>query len=213
MRIVATSDTHFPVDVKLIPDGDVFIHAGDLLSMGTPDEWNANLDWLTKLPHRTKLYVPGNHDFHVVLYPGPAVQQMREAGFIVLGLPNNEYQSVTLENGMSVLGLPYVKNLDRWCFNTTEQELHQNILSKMSKHDIIVSHSPIYGILDKEIRGNYTGFQEYTQYLITHNPKYWIHGHVHEQYGTATLGNTKIFNVSMCNRSKQHVHMPVIIDV
>ncbi len=30
MRLVATSDTHKKVDIAFIPDGDVFVHAGDI---------------------------------------------------------------------------------------------------------------------------------------------------------------------------------------
>ena len=68
MRIVATSDTHYPpfvrrLDMMLntvwdptipIPDGDVFIHAGDLMRMGYPDEWGPAVEWLARLPHKHK---------------------------------------------------------------------------------------------------------------------------------------------------------------
>ena len=37
-RIVATSDTHFPFSGDLIPDGDILIHAGDLMYYGDPGE-------------------------------------------------------------------------------------------------------------------------------------------------------------------------------
>lgn len=39
MRIVATSDTHFVPVQGWIPDGDVFVHAGDLMQDGYPSEW------------------------------------------------------------------------------------------------------------------------------------------------------------------------------
>lgn len=212
MRLVVTSDTHFPVDVNIIPDGDVFIHCGDLLSAGTPEEWYANLAWLKKLKHETKIIVPGNHDFHFNVYPGPAISEMKEIGFTVLGQPYNEFRSIKLPNGMSVLGLPYVKNLPRWCYNCDEEFMIKH-LKEQGGHDIIVSHAPLRGILDKEIRGNFTGFSAYHEYLYEHMPKYWFHGHVHEEYGHQHILDTHIYNVSMSNRNKQHVHPPVVLDI
>ena len=39
MRIVAVADTHtFEADLGTIPDGDVFVHAGDMLREGTLEE-------------------------------------------------------------------------------------------------------------------------------------------------------------------------------
>ncbi len=212
MRLVVTSDTHFPVDINFIPQGDVFIHCGDLLSAGTPEEWNANLPWLSQLKHKTKIIVPGNHDFHFNVYPGPAITQMREIGFIVLGQPYNEFQSIKLPNGMSVLGLPYVKNLPRWCYNADEQFMYKH-LREQSYNDIVVSHSPLRGVLDVDIKGDFTGFSAYHEYLQTHNPRYWFHGHVHEEYGHRKILGTDIYNVSMSNRSKQHVNPPIVLDV
>jgi Icc-related predicted phosphoesterase len=214
MRLVVTSDTHTPVDPSIIPDGDVFIHAGDLMSSGTPDEWRAALEWLSVLPHKTKIYVPGNHDFHLTLYPGPAVQDMREMGFVVLGLPNNhEYQSIKLPNGMTVLGLPYVKNLDRWCFNTTEEEIF-SLLHTTRRHDIVVSHAPVHGYLDHKIRGEYSGFQAYEEYLYETSPNYWFHGHIHEHQGeNIKLFNTEIYNVCMSDRFNKHTNLPLVLDI
>ena len=91
MRIVATSDTHHVVDVSTIPDGDVFMHCGDLCRTGYPDDFECQLEWLAKLPHKTKLFTPGNHDFHLQVYPGPALQQLREVGVWVVGLPGNTH--------------------------------------------------------------------------------------------------------------------------
>lgn len=212
MRTVLTSDTHWTVDLKTIPDGDVFIHAGDLCSSGYPDDWKTQLEWLAQLPHKTKIFVPGNHDFHITVYPGPALQDMRRIGFTVLGLPGNvHYTSMKLENGMTVLGLPFIKNRPRWCFNETEEFVAEYIKT-MVPADIVVSHSPVYGILDvdNEIK---SGFKCYARYIRRHAPKYWVHGHVHESYGEAKLENTKIYNVAMSDRFHTHANKPIVLDI
>src|SRR6202140_2910243 len=63
MRLVCVLDTHGYHDAMHVPDGDVLIHAGDLTRRGTFEEVRAAGAWLTKLPHKHKLVVAGNHDF------------------------------------------------------------------------------------------------------------------------------------------------------
>jgi Icc-related predicted phosphoesterase len=214
MRLVATSDTHKPVDVKKwIPDGDVFVHAGDLMRTGYPSDFEAQLDWLNELPHKLKLFVPGNHDFHLQVYPGPALQQLRSVGVVVVGLPGNtHYASVRLENGMTLLGSPYVTNLPRWAFNATEEQVW-SFLKRMGRHDIVVSHAPVRHILDSPAEGKNVGLEAYRSYIRVYNPSHWIHGHIHECYGTERHKNTDFHNVAMCNRAYEHANPPMVIDL
>ncbi|PNS15733.1 hypothetical protein CAC42_4185 [Sphaceloma murrayae] len=60
ISIVCISDTHSKT--KNIPHGDVLIHAGDLTNAGTPKDIQAQIDWLSSLPHRHKICIAGNHD-------------------------------------------------------------------------------------------------------------------------------------------------------
>lgn len=228
MRLVATSDTHFPVDVNFIPDGDVFVHAGDLMKTGYPDDFARQLKWLKQLPHAIKLYVPGNHDFHLQVYPGPALQQLRDVGVWVIGLPGNpNYETYTLPNGMRVLGLPFVKDLPRWSFNvnSVDEGMAPEIKSVLDRHsysvfesktpEIFVSHSPPYYVLD-EVNGEHRGCEEYNHFMheyMTRHPKHWIFGHIHEGYGTKEWMGTKFYNVAMCNRAYEHVNPPMVIDL
>ena len=217
MRIVATSDTHYAPTYggMQVPDGDVFIHAGDLMQNGYPDEWRPRVNWLASLPHKVKLFVPGNHDFHLQVYPGPALQDMRSAGVIVIGLPgNNHFSAYKLENGMSLLGLPYVTDLPRWAFNIQE-ELLFNHLRDMGHHDIVVSHMPLHGILDLTSKGIHAGSKTYRHYFDTEMcPKVWISGHIHEGYGKILDKNgCDFYNVAMCNREYVHQNPPMVIDL
>ena len=66
MRIVAVADTHLFHDELVIPEGDVFVHAGDLCRGGDLDELRVASDWITSLPHRYKIVVAGNHDWAFV---------------------------------------------------------------------------------------------------------------------------------------------------
>jgi hypothetical protein len=49
MRIVAVADTHtFHDDLGVIPEGDVFLHAGDLCRGGRLDELRTAAAWLRR---------------------------------------------------------------------------------------------------------------------------------------------------------------------
>src|SRR5581483_7050475 len=76
MRIVCLSDTHDrhrPPDNPragqvfepiVVPDADVVVHAGDFTQHGTPMQTMRAGLWFSGLPHKHKLYIAGNHDFH-----------------------------------------------------------------------------------------------------------------------------------------------------
>lgn len=222
MKIVATSDTHY-VPTMPIPDGDVFIHAGDLMTSGYPKEWEERVEWLAQLPHKVKIYVPGNHDFHMMVYPGPALQDMWRAGVTVVGLPGNtHYASYELPNGMKLLGLPFVTDLPRWAFNATEEEI-KNYLDTVwggsKKYDIVVSHSPVRSILDfADNKQRCVGIVSYLD--IFHKkaamgvqPSVWINGHIHERYGSQEYCGCTFYDVAMCDRKYEHANPPVEIEV
>lgn len=222
MKILATSDTHKAVNIDRCDENgnpwfpediDVFVHAGDLMRTGYVTEWYPMLDWLSRLPYSKKLYVCGNHDFHLQVYPGPALQELRQAGVTVIGLPgNSHYNSYKLPNGMSLLGLPYVTGLPRWAFNINEKDLAYH-LANVGKHDIVVSHSPVYGYLDQLADGTHCGLKLYRQYQEKYKPLIHICGHIHESYGSIEANGTRFYNVAMCDRNYQHVNKPQIINI
>lgn len=209
MKIVATSDTHFPYDEKdgLIPDGDLLIHAGDLMYTGYPDEWLPNLTWLGNMRHKRKIFVPGNHDFHVQNYMGPAYQDCRKRKIQLIA--NKAYDlTVELPNKMLLLGLPWVTQLPGWAFNETEESLNDFVRS-LPKADIVVSHSPPKGIADI----NDWGCRAWRLYQVMHKPEIWICGHIHEAYGEHAHNGTSFFNVAMCDRDYLQVNPAMVIGV
>ena len=215
MRLVITSDTHFPVNDMPIPDGDVFIHSGDFMYTGYPDEWNECIAWMGRLPHKTKLLIPGNHDWHLLNYQGQALYDLWKLGVQTVGFPGSRYGHTMLPNGMSLLGLPFVTNLNLWAFNTSEEYI-ERYLQEMGKHDVIVSHSPVRGFLDQVGEGKYrsrVGVKAYKKYLDFHKPVLWASGHIHEGYGQVEHEGTVLVNASMCNKEYQQVNPPIVIDL
>ena len=216
MKICFTSDTHHTVDIdKWIPECDVFVHCGDLCQTGYPDDWKLQLEWLKNIPAPIRLFCPGNHDFHLQIYPGPALQDLRSVGVTCIGLPRNDnFAAHLLPNGMTLLGLPGVTKLPRWAFNRTEDEL-EKYLKLIKYHPIIVSHAPPYGFLD-QVNGESVGIRAYAEHAFVHKPKHWIFGHIHENGGksiTHSITKTQFHNVAMCDRIQQHTNPPLILDL
>ena len=79
MKIVAVADTHLFHHDLTIPEGDVFIHAGDLCRHGSLDELRHVADWSARLPHPHKIVVAGNHDRCFVDAAGEALALLGEA--------------------------------------------------------------------------------------------------------------------------------------
>src|SRR5262245_49400997 len=111
MRIVAVADTHtFEADLQAIPEGDVFVHAGDLCRGGRLDELRPVAAWLHSRPHKHKIPVAGNHDWCFVREPGAA----RE----ILG-PEATYlqDSDAVIAGVRYWGSPWQPEFHGWAFN------------------------------------------------------------------------------------------------
>lgn len=64
VRVVCMSDTHSLQSGMRhdIPDGDIFIHAGDFTRCGGKDEIIEFNQFLETLPHKHKLIIAGNHE-------------------------------------------------------------------------------------------------------------------------------------------------------
>lgn len=224
MKLVVTSDTHFPTDPNRIPDGDVFIHCGDLMYSGYVDEWQSRVDWLAALPHKTKLLVPGNHDFHIQNYEGIARAELRRQAKVRVVLLEDGLTK--LPNGMMMRGIQYVTGLKGWAYCVAEEWLEDKFRS-ITQHDygnanIIVSHAPVYGTLDACMPER-TAFyaQEHVGGLAMHRwfngletkPSHWFCGHIHESYGRVVNEGCEFFNVAMCDRAYNQSNEPVVIDL
>lgn len=220
MRIVATSDTHFPFAADRIPEGDLFLHAGDLMYTGYVDEWNPRVQSLAALEHKRKYLCPGNHDFHIQNYMGVARAELRkQANTRVFGVPGTELVEV---DGVRILGIPYVTGLQGWAFGAQEEWLleHLNQFSD-TEIDVVVSHAPVFGILDvvnpedKHHVYEHVGGLAMNRwfYAKRQKPKVWIHGHIHESYGRKTVEDCTFYNVAMCDRGYSQENSPMIIDL
>ncbi|KAF2731818.1 Metallo-dependent phosphatase [Polyplosphaeria fusca] len=81
IRVVCISDTHdsLPAD---IPHGDILIHAGDLTNSGSVADIQAQIDWLSSLPHKEIVVISGNHDTYLDPRTRPSLTELQRSGAI-----------------------------------------------------------------------------------------------------------------------------------
>ena len=103
---------------------------------------------------------------------------------------------VELDDKLNLVGFGY-SNITP--FNTpneySEGEIYTRIGKlKIDENTILLIHCPPYGFFD-EVRGKYIGSTSIKRIIEEKRPLAVLCGHVHEQQGTAMLGNTKIIKL------------------
>ena len=79
--------------------------------------------------------------------------------------------------------------------------------------DIIINHSPPFGVLDWANRGCHAGCQALAQAVIRVRPRICISGHIHEDAGVSQVGETLYINASVLNKRYDVVNPAVIVEV
>jgi Icc-related predicted phosphoesterase len=78
--------------------------------------------------------------------------------------------------------------------------------------DILITHGPEKGCLDKNLYGELCGSTSLREEIAKKNPKIHLCGHIHEQGGfSKKIGNTLHFNCSYVNENNKPANMPVRI--
>ena len=161
---------------------DLIVSCGDLKA--------SYLSFLTTMVNVPVLYVHGNHDDKYEKNP--------PEGCICIEDQIYEFE------GVRILGLGgcyrYKKGINQY----TEREMNRRIrklwfqLLKRKGFDILVAHAPVFGLNDGSDLCH-RGFETFERVIKKYKPKYFVHGHVHMNYGRQfpredVLGETKVIN-------------------
>ncbi|MCE3227540.1 MAG: metallophosphoesterase [Bacteroidetes bacterium] len=191
MKFIAISDTHKQHKSLPLPKGDVIIHAGDISSRGSAEEISEFLEWFRKLDYKYKLLIAGNHDFLFEREPEKAKELIPPE---VIYLENND---VVIE-GIKIWGSPITPWFYDWAFNRHRGEDIIRYWQKIpSDTDIVITHGPAYGILDKTVHGQHVGCEDLLKRVKDIKPKFHVCGHIHEGYGQEMHDGTTFINASV----------------
>ena len=224
MEITCTSDLHghYPK----LEGGDLLIVAGDCLAN---DTLQARIDffvWLQRQKYKERIYIAGNHDN---IFEKRSPTDAPEGIYLC--------DSGTEFEGIRIWGSPWTLRFEGMNPNCmaftceTEEELAEKWALIPHDTDILVTHSPPKYGLDKTIWQDNVGSASLTDWVMDHQPKLHVFGHIHESYGKITdatvrelsmelfgnasnrLSNTTIVNASHVNERYEPVNKPIRIEL
>jgi predicted phosphohydrolase len=190
LRIVAVADTHLYHRQLVVPDGDVFVHAGDLCRGGDLDELATAARWIRSLPHRTKVVVAGNHDWALVHEPE------RARGFLQDGMVYLEDAGLEID-GLRFWGSPWQPEFNGWAFNLPRgAPLARKWALIPEGTDVLITHGPPMGIGDRGPMAGRSGCADLMRRVREVRPRLHLFGHIHQDGGVWHQDGTCYANVT-----------------
>ena len=163
---------------------DLILSAGDLKA--------EYLSFLVTMANRPLLYVPGNHDGSYAQRP-PEGCQCVDGKLVTVG-------------GLRILGLGGSALYNGGPHQYTEKQMRRRIhrlrlkLALAGGVDIVLTHAPVRGFGDED-NMTHRGFEAFLPLLDQYQPRYLVHGHIHQRYGANRprchqYGETTIINAT-----------------
>lgn len=202
MKILHLSDTHgCHHRLRGLPEADIVVHSGDFCMVGSEQEALDFLNWFCDLPYRHKIFISGNHDDS--LY-----------GANVDGLDDNVHylcnSGVELD-GLKFYGVPMFMGD---CATSRQSCNYDNIPADT---DVLITHSPAYGILDLDdgISGEFInyGSEELLNKLSALNIRAHLFGHIHRQHRILNHDGAIYSNGAIMNEDYTQLNIPNLIDI
>lgn len=192
--------------------GDLLIIAGDLTARDESKQYIEFYRWLEKQAYRKKIIVPGNHDNYFQKCNTFSSAPFSEELATYLCDSGTEFE------GFKIWGSPWTKTfpgMNPHCKAFTfdsEKDLLEKWKMIPTDTDILITHSPAYGILDRITSGKHVGSKSLQMELFTRlKPKLFVCGHIHEAYGIEPKGGfiENAVNVSYVNERYEPVNPPL----
>jgi Icc-related predicted phosphoesterase len=186
MRLAVISDIHgstgkvkrFSMDVEKF-SLDIVVIAGDITNFGGKKEAR---EILSAIPFR-KIAVPGNCD------PPEIVDVFEETDTVDVHGKRAEV------NGHVFAGLGASNPLPfNTLFTYSEENIHLILDSVARGAEVIVTHTPPYGILDRTMFGHHGGSEAIRKVIDEHTPRLSVFGHIHESPGIERNEHTLFVN-------------------
>lgn len=213
MLVTVISDTHNKHKQLDLPGGDLILCAGDISSRGYKEEIKRFCKWYEPLPYDNCLFIAGNHDFGFEDSPLECRELLKEFPGIdyledELILIGEEWQSY--EEKVKVYGSPWQPWFYNWAFNLPRngEQLKERWSNIPENTDILITHGPPYGILDRTPSGEHVGCELLLERIKEIKPKIHVFGHIHCEYGYYFDGVTHYFNASVLNEQYEYQNRP-----
>ena len=196
MKILHLSDTHgCHRRLRDLPEADVVIHSGDFTMNGSEAEAIDFMNWFCDLPYRYKIFICGNHD-----------DCLYEAS--IDGLDDNV--NYLCNSGIEIEGLKFY-GVPMFMEDCITDRQSRNYASIPNDTEVLITHSPAYGILDFDDDINY-GSEEILEIIpILHNFKTHLFGHIHARNGIMEQNGVIFSNGAIMNADYTILIRPNVI--
>ena len=116
--------------------------------------------------------------------------------------------------GFHFWGSPWQPEFGRWAFNLPRGEKLREKWDEIPDNtDVLITHSPPYGIKDLVVTGKHEGCEELLKVVFRIKPKLHIFGHIHEDYGKQVEQGITFVNASICNFDYESLNNPIVVDI
>jgi Icc-related predicted phosphoesterase len=222
IRFVCLSDTHGKTSYLNVPNGDVLLHSGDFSSMGEERDIVKFNSFLASLQHREKIVIAGNHDLTFDL---ENQNSLKNNFYNLVGVDAEKVKGLLKDctyledsecyiSGYKVYGSPWTPTFFDWAFNLDRgQPISEKWEIIPSDTDILITHGPPKGILDRCYDGFSAGCEDLLNKIHEIKPLVHLFGHIHEGYGAAFDGTTNYINASICTLRYQPSNKPWVFDL
>jgi len=191
VKLALLSDTHGRHErIALPPHLDLVVHAGDFCRRGSEAETVRFLDWLASFD-APKLLVAGNHDRFAEAAPDAMRAHCHARGITYLSHEATELA------GLRVFGSPFVPRFRDMAFNLDRgAPLASAWRAIPDELDLLVTHGPPHGTLDRVVIGRHVGCEALRDALRTRRVPLHVMGHIHEARGEAVVDGRRCLNVA-----------------
>ncbi|MEK6238654.1 MAG: metallophosphoesterase [Planctomycetales bacterium] len=189
--------------LKRSPGADVILLGGDLTHFGSPDKAEAVIR-RAKATGAETLAVAGNCD-------SPEIDDR----LIELGV--SLFRRGAVRDGTCFYGVSAMPPWQGTMYELTEEEiaaaLEKGRAAALARQDatdsqdgracrgeVVLSHPPPFGILDRTSRGPHVGSQSLREFIDRVEPRLVVCGHIHEARGVETRGQAVIVNCGPASR-------------
>jgi Icc-related predicted phosphoesterase len=171
--------------------------------LGKDHEVEDFIHWFLRLDYAHKIFIAGNHDFYFEDYSFDFIQKKLTSNCHYLCNSGVEIEDV------KIWGSPVTPTFFNWAFNVDRGKPIQKYWNMIpSNTDILVTHGPVGGILDRTTSNINAGSEDLLKTVNKVQPKFHLFGHIHEAYGKEKVNETTYFNGSLLNEYYNLVNNP-----
>ena len=206
-KLVLISDTHGKHRCFDVPDGDILVFAGDIMTSGYDSSEIRDFNvWLGELPHKHKIVIAGNHD--------RLFEKHRSTRNLITNAIYLEDSGVELK-GLKFWGSPVQPEFCDWAFNRKrgdEIRKHWDLIPKGT--DVLITHGPPAGFRDWAKAGRESlGCQDLRRAVSDIKPQVHVFGHIHGGYGADHDGTTYFVNASLLDEAYRPTNKPITVEL